>query len=88
VQWLSFGLATGLAADWLTLRHHGYGLRHLRELHRMNTLTASASTLLLAVLTAAATAVGASAAGVFVERVLTPPPTPVEAPPENNAPPG
>lgn len=74
-QWLSFGLVIGLTADWLTLRRHGYGPRHLRELHRMNTLTASASTLLLAVLTAAATAVGSSAAGVFVDRVLTPPPT-------------
>ncbi|MFL6124532.1 hypothetical protein [Actinophytocola sp.] len=78
-QWLSFGLVVGLAADWLTLRRHGYGLRHLRELHRMNALTASASTLLLAVLTATATAVGTGAAGVFVDRVLTP--APAVAPP-------
>jgi len=63
-QWLSFGLVIGLAADWLlTLRRHGYGLRHLRELHRMNALTASASTLLVAVLTATATAVGTGASG-------------------------
>lgn len=80
-QWLSFGLVVGLTADWLTLRRHGYGLRHLRELHRMNALTASASTLLLAVLTAAATAVGTGAAGVFVDRMLTPVHAPVVAPP-------
>ncbi|UKD51062.1 hypothetical protein L3Q65_24345 [Amycolatopsis sp. FU40] len=73
-QWLSFGLILGLMADWQVLRCHGYGLRHLRELHRMNALTASASTLLLAVLTAAATALGSGAAGALVERVLTPPP--------------
>jgi hypothetical protein len=78
-QWLSFGLILGLTADWLTLRRHGYGFRRLRELHRMNTLTASASTLVLAVLTATPTAVGTSAvgtsaAGIFVDRMLTPPP--------------
>ncbi|MET7284161.1 hypothetical protein ABZS29_38365 [Kribbella sp. NPDC005582] len=73
-QWLLFGLILGLVADLMALRRGAFGLRQLRELHRMNAITASASTLLIAALTATATAVGSGAAGAFVDRVLAPAP--------------
>ncbi|MFF1819746.1 hypothetical protein ACFVWG_20770 [Kribbella sp. NPDC058245] len=80
-QWLLFGLILGLTADYLALRRHAYGLRQLRELHHLTAATASASTLLIALLTATATTLGAGAANVFVDQVLTPPPAPS---PQNN----
>ncbi|ATO82911.1 hypothetical protein ACWT_3496 [Actinoplanes sp. SE50] len=86
LQWLAFGLVMGLATDLLTLRRFGYGWAHLRELHRMNVLTASVSTMLVSVVTATVTAVGTGAAAVFVQRVLPPPPAATQPQTSGNTP--
>jgi hypothetical protein len=80
LQWLTFGVVLGLVADLQTLRRFGFGWSHLRELHHMTALTVSVSSLLVAVITAAATAAGTGAASVFVERVLPPPPAVQQSP--------
>ena len=85
-QWLSFGIVLGLFGDWQMLRQAGLGWRHLRELHRLTAVTAGVSTALVATLTAGTTAIGTGAANLFVERVLTPPPSPAAPPPSPTAP--
>jgi hypothetical protein len=73
-QWLAFGLILGLAADLRELWRAGLGWRSLRDLHNLTALTASLSSVAAAVVIATVTAVGTGAAGIVVDRVLTPPP--------------
>ena len=53
----------------------GLGWRNLADVHNLAALTASVSSVALAVVTAVATALGTSAAQVVVDRVLTPAPS-------------
>lgn len=72
-QWLAFGLIIGLTADLRHLRMAGLGWRNLGDLHNLTALAASASTLALAVTTATVTALGTSAVGIAIERMLPAP---------------
>jgi hypothetical protein len=73
-QWLSFGLILGFASDLRQLRMAGLGWRSLSDVHNLTALTASLSSVVLAVATAAAAAVGTGAAGIMIDRLLPPPP--------------
>lgn len=73
-QWLSFGLVLGFASDLRQLRMAGLSWRSLSDVHNLTALTASLSSVVLAVATAAAAAIGTGAAGIMLDRLLPPPP--------------
>lgn len=79
-QLLSFALAIGIYADLRTLQRNGLGLRQLREIYRIGGVAATVSSLVLAAVTAAVTALGTGAAGVVVDQLLKPAPVVVTSP--------
>jgi hypothetical protein len=79
-QWLSFGLVLGIAADLRQLRMAGLGWRGLGDVHNLTALTASFSTFVLAIATAAAAAIGTGAATVMLDSLLPQSPPAATAP--------
>lgn len=71
-QWLAVGLLLGLAADLWQLRRAGLGWRSLADVHNLTAITASLSSVVLALVTAAATALGTSAASIAIDRLVPP----------------
>lgn len=69
-QWLSFGLIVGLAGDLRQLRLAGLGWRGLADVHNLTAITASLSSTALALVTAAATALGTSAAAIALDTLV------------------